>query len=630
MSLIELAYRNRQGRSALVSVLLLGACAGGPPPVSGGQASPLRAACDEFQALRARELGVPRTAVLQPLFPEKAAELFRRAEAFGYSGGFQFTREGRTILSQGYGMADRGRGIPIAPDSIFDIGSVTKQFTAAAILRLEEMGRLRTSDPISKHLPDVPADKKGITIHHLLTHSSGLEMESGPRSSRITRDEAVRIMLGTVLKSAPGERYGYSNTGYALLGAIIGRASGSSYEAFLRAQLWQPVGMRRTGMQLGGMDRAAVAESWFFDGTQPPNLARLPEHGGKPLWQGHGSGYVLSTMRDLERWGEALRTGRILSDESRRKLFRPHMREHGKNPFYYGYGWTISAARDGSCRIGHNGSGGLHYDYMTFLPERDALVIAFATLERTRWSKFADKAWPALFGAEPDLPPVARLPREALARLAGQYRLQSGALLPVRMEEERLYIDAVNGEVVRLFSPWPMLPPSQTAALGDRRAMMETVMEGISKGDYAPLFARVRAGTDLKEEKAWWDSNWPQWTAANGRYLGLDMVGTVSLPEDSGAAAPDRLRTLALLRFERGVVAVGFVHDPGGRVYVDWMPQYLDRRIYLAPQAGGGFMTYSIASKRTVRVRFEPQAGRPGQAVSIDNAQEQARAERVR
>ncbi|HEX8482021.1 MAG TPA: serine hydrolase domain-containing protein [Allosphingosinicella sp.] len=607
------------------ATLTAGSTASRPLPSSG--ASPLMAACTAFYEFRQREGGPPAPARLQPLSPDKADDLFRRAEAFGYTGGFQLSGNGATLLSKGYGMADRAREIPITRDTLFDIGSVAKQFTAAAILRLEEMGRLSTQDPIAKHLPGVPPDKRAVTIHHLLTHSSGLPMASAHDRDMIGRAEAVREILGLPLERPPGEKYSYSNVGYALLAAIVETASGEEYEAFLRERLWLPAGLRRTGMALGGLDRARTAESWFFDGAQPASLARMPGRNGRPSWRGMGAGSIVSTLRDLEQWGEALRTGRALSEASRRKLFWPHVREDGERPVYYGYGWSIGAASDGSCRIGHNGSGGLHYAFMSFLPERNALVVAFDTQERSPWNHYADRAWPALFGASSSLPTFVKKSAADLAHLTGDYRLEVGGALPVRLEGNRLFIDTAGADALRLFSPWPLLSGAEIAGLGDRQALMSTVMNGIARRDYAPLLARLRSGTATDEEIEWWRKRWPEWVAEKGRYLGIELAGTVSLPAGTGRPE-DRLRSLGLARFERGTIVFGFVHDPDGRIYIDWMPQYFDRRIFLAPQADGGFLSYRPFSKRTISVRFDGDGKAGGRSLTVDNGQEVARARR--
>ena len=619
---------------SLLLLLCVTACAGIPTraasvPVATSALDPLRAACTEFYRLREAEIGPSQPVGTQPLTPQNAAELFRRAEAFGYSGGYYFAQDGQALASSGYGMADRARDVPITADTIFDIGSVAKQFTGAAILRLEEMGRLRTSDPISAHFPAVPSDKQGMTIHHLLTHSSGLPHDVGEVLTRPSREEAVRDILATPLRTAPGEKYAYSNAGYALLAALVEKASGQEYEAFLRRELWLPAGMTQTGMQLGGLDRAPVAEAYTFDGPLPATLFHVPEWGRLPSWRVMGAGYVLSTLADMGRWGEALRTGRVLSDGSRRKLFRPHVREDDTQPSYYGYGWAISASADGSCRIGHNGSAGHQFDVLSFFPERDAVYIAYTSQQRSPWRNFPNNGYPALFGAAVTLPPVVARSAPQLAALIGDYRLPDGSALPVRLQQGRLHIEILNGQTMRLFSPWQLLGPDQTTPLGDRQALISTVMDAIARRDYAPLLARLRTGVDQAEERQWWEDRWSKWVEQRGRYLGAEFAGTIMM--ESSPRFPveprDRLRSLAIVRFERGSALMGFVHDPDGRIYIDWMQAHAMRNILLAPQENGSFLTYSPLTRRTVQVSFEAEG--TSQTMRIDNGQENALAIRT-
>jgi CubicO group peptidase (beta-lactamase class C family) len=585
---------------------------------------PMIAACSEFYRLRNEELGTTAVVTPQPLHADNVRELFRRAEAFGFSGGLQLTEDGRAIVSEGYGMADRARGRPITPDTIFDTGSVSKQFTAAAILRLEEMGLLSTADPMSRHLPAVPSDKQAITIHHLLTHSAGFPHDVGDNQTNPSRDEAVREMLAAELRFAPGEKHAYTNVGYALLAAIVEHASGTSYEQFLREELWLPLGMTRTGMVMGGLERAEVAEGYMFDGPLPPNLYRTPDRDGAS-WLVRGAGYILSTLADMDRWGEALRTGRVLSDGSRRKLFWPHIRENGDTPSYYGYGWALFSNRDGSCRIAHDGSAGVHYGFLSFFPEQGAVLVSYTTQQRAPWRHFPNRVYAALAGIELTLPPVAERAVGA-EQATGNYHLPNGAILPVRVQGGRLHTEILNADALRLFSPWPMLGPERTAPLGDRQNLVSGVMDAIARRDYRPLFQRLRSGVDREEERRFWEDRWPQWTRDFGAYLGTELAGTVEAgnTDTIRVGSENRLRSLALVRFARGSVLVGFVHDPEGTIYVDWMPQFMMRDIFLAPQEDGSLLSYSPITRRTARASF--QRGPGGQSLLIDNGQEAARA----
>jgi CubicO group peptidase (beta-lactamase class C family) len=174
-------------------------------------------------------------------------EYLTRSAPFGFSGVVLLARGGEIVLKKGYGYADRGRRVPFTPQTLYNIESVTKQFTASAILKLEEQGRPGTGDPISKYFDGVPESKARITLHQLLTHTAGLQAMNGDDDEKIGRETAVRRILDSKLVSAPGEKWSYSNTGYTLLTVVIEKVSGKPYEAFLGEHLLDPAGMADTG-----------------------------------------------------------------------------------------------------------------------------------------------------------------------------------------------------------------------------------------------------------------------------------------------------------------------------------------------------------------------------------------------
>jgi CubicO group peptidase (beta-lactamase class C family) len=158
-------------------------------------------------------------------------EYLSRLERFGFTGGALAVRGKDVLLSKSYGLSDRARGARLTTDSVYNLGSITKQFTAAAILTLEMQGKLAVTDLASKYLDGVPADKAAITLHHLLTHSSGLESDFSPTDyDPVGREEYVQRALQSTLLFTPGEGYEYSNAGYSLLAAIVERGSGQPYE----------------------------------------------------------------------------------------------------------------------------------------------------------------------------------------------------------------------------------------------------------------------------------------------------------------------------------------------------------------------------------------------------------------
>jgi hypothetical protein len=168
-----------------------------------------------------------------------------RAEAFGFSGALIVEKDGKIILSKGYGWADRAKNVKNTADTPFLIASVSKQFTAAAILQLEERGKLKTSDVIGKYLKDVPADKSQVTIHQLLTHTWGVGNNNAAGEEN-NREKAVRKILAQPFEAKPGEKFIYSD-GYALLGAIVEIVSGQSLESYLKQNIFTPAKMTSAG-----------------------------------------------------------------------------------------------------------------------------------------------------------------------------------------------------------------------------------------------------------------------------------------------------------------------------------------------------------------------------------------------
>ncbi|HKY05007.1 MAG TPA: serine hydrolase domain-containing protein [Blastocatellia bacterium] len=192
--------------------------------------------------------------------PRKIRTYLSRLEGFGFSGALLVAKEGKILLESAHGLADRQKKIAVRADTIFDIGSITKQFTAAAILLLESDGKLRVSDPVARYLQGVPEDKKAVTIHHLLTHTSGLAMGFGGDYKKVSREEIVRLAMTSKLQSPPGQTHSYSNAGYSLLAVIVEIVSGKSYESFLGERIFRPANMTSSG--------------YFFSGQSAQRLAR--------------------------------------------------------------------------------------------------------------------------------------------------------------------------------------------------------------------------------------------------------------------------------------------------------------------------------------------------------------------
>jgi CubicO group peptidase (beta-lactamase class C family) len=295
--------------------------------------------------------------------------------ADGFSGVVLIARNGEVAISKGYGHADLKRKLPFTSETVFDIGSITKQFTAAAIVRLEMDGKLKVEDKITKFFGDVPADKREITLHHLLTHGSGLFLQLGDDYEIAPRDQVVRTMLDMRVSAPPGERHKYSNGGYSLLGAVVEIASGQPYETYLREKLFLPAGMEHTGYRLPDWSKVVVAREVNRAGDDWGTPLDHPWADDGPYWNLRANGGILSTVGDLYRWHLALVSNRILSKEARDKMFAQHMREAPFSRSYYGYGWSIATTVRGTRLIAHNGGNGIFFANFRRYVDDDVVVI---------------------------------------------------------------------------------------------------------------------------------------------------------------------------------------------------------------------------------------------------------------
>jgi CubicO group peptidase (beta-lactamase class C family) len=337
---------------AIVLVLVLGICAGT------ARASPREAEVEAFLAHR---------------WPARA------------SGTVLVARRGRAIACEGIGWADRARHVRASCDTAYDIMSMTKQFTAAAILKLQMMGRLRVADPIDRFIGRVPPDKRAITIADLHDQTSGQHDSLGGDYEPLSRGRMVREAMRSRLLSPPGRTYHYSNVGYSLLAVIVERASGTSYERFLRHRLFRPAGMRHTGYVLPHWRRDQVAVEYDRRGRPTGTPLEHPWAQGGPYWNLRGNGGLISTARDMLRWHRALLGNAVLDRAAKRALFAPRVPEGPRES--YAYGWNILPTRVGPLAI-HNGGNERSFGVIADLLRRRAMVfwVSNHAYQRHRWN----------------------------------------------------------------------------------------------------------------------------------------------------------------------------------------------------------------------------------------------------
>ena len=357
-------------------------------------------------------------------------------------------RDGEVIFEDAVGYADLDRNIPISTSAKFRIGSITKQFTASAILRLAEQGAIAIEDPLSKFFPDFPRGDE-VTIHHLLTHTSGIHSYTNRPQflSHVSMGIEPLALVDSIKTYGhdfdPGTSQSYSNSGYFLLGLIVEQVASVPFEAFLRETFFEPLGMNDTGIHRPGLalENEAIGYSYMGGSFQRAIDWDMS-------WAG-GAGAMYSTIQDLYRWNEALFSGQVLSHESLEQAFAPAKLKDGRvghgigRP--YGLGWVIGEYR-GERALAHGG--GLHgfNSYLTRLPEKNVTVVALSNSlpprdvlsESMTGDLISYFFWDEL-GTQPTLSTDATVESTQFDALVGRYAYPGGAILTVTREGDRLY-----------------------------------------------------------------------------------------------------------------------------------------------------------------------------------------------
>jgi CubicO group peptidase (beta-lactamase class C family) len=284
-------------------------------------------------------------------------------EAYGFSGGLFLLDRGKPVLRRAYGYGRWPERVKNTADTLFPIASVTKQFTAAAILKLELEGKLLTSDPVRRYLGPFPGELGITTIHHLLTHTSGLIRRDTTFESS-NSSEFVEKLKKAPRESYPGEKHRYANGGYSLLAAIIETVTGGTFQRYLREHLFLPAGMQQTRfIDEVNFEDLKVARGHYIWESQvqaalksvPPVdapeelLTEDPRPSGAVScdWSIITSGGVVTTLYDIEAWECELAAGRVLSADAVNRFFAPYVRDSGSDSAYQSYAWTVGQTPGG-------------------------------------------------------------------------------------------------------------------------------------------------------------------------------------------------------------------------------------------------------------------------------------------
>jgi CubicO group peptidase (beta-lactamase class C family) len=346
---------------------------------------------------------------------QKVDELFRPV-AGGKSPGaaVAVVRENKVVLMKSYGMADVEKAVPNSPSTIFRLASVTKPFTAMAVLQLVDFGKLKLDDPLTKYLPQF-AHWPRVCIRHLLSHTGGVP-------DFVTYEELGNLPL----EFEPGTRINYSNIGYLLLGRVIEKVSGQTWEEYLREHVFHPLGMEHSGYDntdvLPGRATGYLATK---EGAYNPVSAQDARGA-------HSAGGLYSTVEDLVKWTQGIAEGRLLRRETLETAFTPNLLRDGRRT-QYGYGWVTRTYR-GLREIGHGGDITGFNTYIAIYPDQQTTVMVLSNvgmrppgplpgaIELTHHiadAVLADRM------AQPEAPAQVRVDPKILDRYAGRYKLQA-------------------------------------------------------------------------------------------------------------------------------------------------------------------------------------------------------------
>ena len=324
----------------------------------------------------------------------KADEYMRLAMKTGFTGTILIASKGTPVVSKGYGFANVEWQIPNAPDTKFRIGSITKQFTSMVVMLLREQGKLKVEDSVCVYVTPCPDAWKPVTIHHLLTHTSGIPTYTAlPEWRKVnmmpkTIDEMVGFFRDLPLQWVPGEKYAYNNSGYFLLGVVIEKVTGKKYEEALREMVLAPLGLNDTGYDWTATILPKRASGYMGNGPALQNAAPLD------MQQPYSAGSLYSTVEDLLKWDQALYTEKLLPAAAKEKMWTPALQN-------YAYGWNVRAASPqtfGYQVIGHSGGINGFSSMIIRLPEPNVTVIVLGNNGTTPASRVASDLLAIYFG----------------------------------------------------------------------------------------------------------------------------------------------------------------------------------------------------------------------------------------
>jgi D-alanyl-D-alanine carboxypeptidase len=348
-------------------------------------------------------------------------------------------RDGQVLMRKAYGAASVELGVPLRPEHVFRLGSITKQFTAVAVLMLVDEGKVSLDDEVTRFFPDYPTHGRRITVEHLLTHTSGIQSYTGMPTyvagmrRDLTPEQLIAVFRDQPMEFAPGDGWNYNNSGYALLGGIIEKVSGMSYADFIRTRIFEPLGMRSSYYETAN----AIIPGRVSGYDRTPEGLRAANY--VSMTQPYAAGALISTVDDQLVWQRAVAEGRMLKPETWRRAFSAYRLSDGRSAGY-GYGWFVGEAA-GKPSIEHGGDINGFSSNGLWIPSERLHVIVLSNREREGERNADDisrRIAEAVLGTPAPPAPFAVAP-EALDAYVGVYRINETENRLVTREGGTLY-----------------------------------------------------------------------------------------------------------------------------------------------------------------------------------------------
>ncbi|MEO6302422.1 MAG: serine hydrolase [Bacteroidia bacterium] len=362
-----------------------------------------------------------------------------------FCGSVLIAKKGKVLLSKGYGMANYSYDIPNSPTTKFKLASVSKQFTSMAIMILQERGKLSTDDKLTKYIADYPNGDK-ITIHNLLTHTSGIpDVTRLPIFDSImtishTLEQTIALTKYKPLDFEPGTKFSYSNSGYLLLTYIIQKASGKNYGDFIKENIFDPLGMKNSGL--------------YNNKDVLKNVAIGYTEGEKELEQAvyidmsipAGAGALYSTVEDMFLWDQALYTEKLVKKAALEKIFTPYKDT-------YAYGWMVDKYKDHKV-IMHSGGIQGFATVINRFPDDELCIIILKNVDNQQTFSANRIAKAIMFDQKYELPverKIANIDKKIYQKLVGDYELEPGFIMTITTDGTKLFSQATGQRICEIY-----------------------------------------------------------------------------------------------------------------------------------------------------------------------------------